>query len=54
MKLWIVAGALDGKIEEVAVFLQEKEALECEQTMQEYYSFPEKTSNDVALFEREI
>ena len=54
MKVWIVVGALDGKINEVNVFDREKEALIAEQSMRESYDFPEITKNDVALFEKEI
>lgn len=54
MKIWVVVGALDGKINEANVFLSEKEALTCEKKMKEDYSFPEIIRNDIAVFEREI
>lgn len=54
MKLWIVVGALDGKINEVQAFLQEAEALVAESKMMKEYSFPEIIRNDVALFEKEV
>lgn len=54
MKIWIVVGALDGKIEDVEIYLTEKEALVGEREMAKEYSFPEIERNDVALFPREI
>ncbi|GAH24592.1 unnamed protein product [marine sediment metagenome] len=54
MKLWILVGALNGKINETEIFLQQAEALLAESKMMKNYSFPEITRNDVALFEKEI
>ena len=54
MKLWILVGAIRGEINDVAVFLWEKDALVAQQKWNKSYSFPEMTGNDVGLFEKEI
>lgn len=54
MKLWILIGALDGKIDNAKIFLQEKEALTALQKMRTDYDWPNITRNDVVLWIREI
>lgn len=54
MKLWILVGATFGEINDVAVFLEKKDALIAQQKWNKSYNVAEKISNDVELFEREI
>lgn len=54
MKVWIVVGALNGQIDDVGVFRKKEKAIKAQRNWGKAYSFPEKSSNDVQLFEREI
>lgn len=54
MKLWILVGALSGKIKEAKVFHRGEKALIALREMNKSYNFPAEASSEVILFEKEI
>lgn len=54
MKIWILVGVVRGRICDVKIFRDSVNATQEKKVMEQEYSYPEMSGNDVGLYERKI